>query len=261
MDEFESVGPISQRLMARLKTLNRRVESAPEDDPNGCPFCDGYGNIIDENGARPCRCVLQLQELRHSRLTGARIPAHYRKKDLDNFNAEKPHLKACLTMAREYVYDYSSQNKRGLYIHGMAGCGKTHLAVGVLKGLIARGFDGVFYNLTDLFDQMRTSLYGEGNINAHNALLRDLERDILILDDVAAQKHTAWVGDRLYSFINYRYQNCKTLILTTNLSPKDFTLKMGEVLASRVFSMCREIEVQADDYRARMNRSGKNIWP
>ncbi len=261
MSEFKSLGPASEGLLARIRALSERIETSTGDEHNGCPYCDGYGNIVDENGARPCRCVLRLGEQRHNRLSDARIPPHYRKKDLDNFTAVTPNLRACLTIVREYVQDYSSGSRRGLYIYGTAGSGKTHLAVGVLKGLIARGFDGVFYNLTDLFDQMRTSFYSEGNMNARGALLRDLERDILILDDVAAQKHTAWVGDRLYSFINYRYQNCKTLILTTNLSPKDFTLRMGEVLASRVFSMCREIEVKADDYRARMNRSGKNIWP
>jgi DNA replication protein DnaC len=165
--------------------------------------------------------------------------------------------------AREYVRDYSPDNNRGLYIHGGPGFGKTHLAVGVLKGLLARGFDGVFYNLTDLFDQLRMSFSEESGNRVQEGLLRDLERDILVLDDVAiqVQKRSPWVVDRLYSFINYRYQNCKTLIITTNLSPREFTIKIDEILASRVFAMCREIEIQAKDYRAIMNSRGKPTWP
>jgi DNA replication protein DnaC len=258
MDTFRSFEHASEGLLAQLRALRERLESSPDQKENGCPLCDGYGNIIDSQGARPCRCV--LQEARQNPASSARIPRHYLKKDLDNFTAETPHLRACLGTARAYVREDSPENNRGLYIYGGPGCGKTHLAVGVLKGLLARGFDGVFYNLTDLFDQLRTSFSGVGN-GAQEGLLHDLERDILILDDVAVQKRTAWVSDRLYSFINYRYQNCKSLIITTNLSPRDFIIKSDEILASRVFAMCQEIEVQADDYRAKMNRSGKTTWP
>ena len=126
---------------------------------------------------------------------------------------------------------------------------------------MARGYDGVFYNLTELFDLLRTSISNESGNGVQEELFRDLERDILVLDDVAVQKRTAWVSDRLYSFINYRYQNCKTLIITTNLPPREFTLKGNEILASRVFAMCREIEIQGDDYRAKMSRTGKTSWP
>ncbi|MFH1739599.1 MAG: ATP-binding protein [bacterium] len=259
MDTFRSFGPASEEFVARLKELREHIESSPKETDNVCPLCDGYGNIIDEQGARPCKCVLQLH--RQNPIAGARIPRHYLKKDLNSFNGYTQNLQACLVTAREYVRDYSPEENRGLYIHGGPGSGKTHLAIGVLKGLWARGFDGVFYNLTDLFDQLRTSFSNESAKGLQEELLRDLERDILVLDDMALQKQTAWVSDRLYSFINYRYQNGKTLIITTNLSPRDFILKGGDVLASRVFAMCREIEVQGEDYRARMNRTGKTTWP
>lgn len=259
MDTFRSFGKVSDELVGHLRALRRRVESSPEEKENTCPLCDGYGNVIDAQGAHPCRCV--LEQIQYDPVSNARIPRHYLRKDLDNFVADTPVLRACLVMAREYVRDYSPENNRGLYIHGGPGHGKTHLAVGILKGLLARGFDGVFYNLTDLFDQLRTSISNESGSGTQEELLRDLERDILVLDDVAIQKRTAWVIDRLYAFVNYRYQNCKTLIITTNLASRDFTIKSDETLSSRVFAMCREIELQGEDYRARMKHSGKTTWP
>ena len=254
---FRNIGSISEDLTSGLEALRKHIESADSTDDRTCPLCDGYGNIIDEKGARPCRCVLSLRH--RELLTSARIPPHYRKKDLDNFQAYNPQLKACLVTAREYVQNYSPDNNRGLYLYGGPGLGKTHLAVAILKGLLLRGFDGVFYNLTDLFDQLRTSIADDtGGIGD---LMRDLDRDILVLDDVTIPKQTAWVSDRLYAFVNSRYQNNKTLIITTNLDPKELTLRLGDVFASRICAMCRQIELKGDDYRARMERSGKSTWP
>ena len=49
-------------LDAFLKHLESRVvEVLPADQPKlpyGCDKCDGYGNLVDEYGARHCKCKL-----------------------------------------------------------------------------------------------------------------------------------------------------------------------------------------------------------
>jgi DNA replication protein DnaC len=70
----------------------------------------------------------------------------------NTFNTKNTPLKDCLLKAKVFFRNYSKENNKGLYIYGPTGTGKTHLSIGILKELIQRGFDGVFYNVVDLLD-------------------------------------------------------------------------------------------------------------
>ncbi len=248
MKKFKNLDSSIDELLKKIP----QWENLPDRDPeaNQCPLCDGYGNIIDENGkARPCICV--RKEIVQSGISEARIPTRYNKVTLDNFETPSSSLKASLQFAREYVQNYSLENPKGLYIYGTTGSGKTHLAIGILKGLIEKGFDGVFYNIVDLLDSIRSTFDPNSESSPKGRLTQEQERQIIVLDDFGVQKTSAWVVDRLYALINRRYQDCKTLIITSNIKSKDLLKQVETRLVSRIVDMCEEIEIKADDYRLR----------
>lgn len=244
-----------QTLGAALDDLLKKIpnfENLPDEDPeaNRCPHCDGYGHVIDDNGkARPCVCV--RKEIILSGIEEARIPTRYVNADLHNFDAPTSSLKASHSFAADYVKNYSRDNPKGLYIYGPTGSGKTHLAIGILKGLIEKGFDGVFYNVVDLLDTIRATFDPTADNNPKGKLTQELDRQVILLDDFGVQKTSTWVVDRLYALINRRYQDCKTIIITSNIKAKDLLVQVEKRLVSRIVDMCQEIEINADDYRLR----------
>jgi len=194
------------------------------------------------------------REIILSEFEDARIPERFKEEALETFDPYKASLKALQKDIREYVENYSLNHAKGLYIYGSTGCGKTHLAVGILKALIERGINGVFYNVVDLLDAIRATYDPQSGPNPKSILIQQLQRQVFVLDDFGVQKATTWVADRLYALINRRYQDCKTLIITSNIRMPDLMMRVDSTLASRIIDMCKEIEIQADDFRKQRNR-------
>lgn len=246
MKKFTPLGKELEQFIEKLPD----VSQLPDEDPDArCPHCDGYGHIIDERGARPCQCV--TREVMQDAFAEARIPYRFLQEDLSSFQMRNASsLRRSLNFARQYVKNYSRENCKGIYITGPTGVGKTHLAIGILKALMEKGYTGVFYNLTDLLDDIRATYEPQAASEASARINQYLKRQVLVLDDFGMQKTSSWVTDRLYALINRRYQECKTLILTSNLSQKALRERVEPALASRIISLCTPLEISGDDFRA-----------
>ncbi len=244
-------------------------------DPN-CPKCGGSGWIVAErngiSGAERCHCGLQQRSTQL--LEHANIPPLYRNATLETFSI--PHdnptahnaLAHVLNLVRTYTRDFPATDKPGLLFIGDPGTGKTHLAVAALQRLIARGFEGVFYDYQNLLNSIKAGYNESSNTSDREAYQSAMEAEVLLLDDLGAHRVTDWVEDTVTSIITYRCNHKKALIATTNLkdgdagiSPIDRSsgkVEYGVTLAdrvgmrarSRLFEMCRIIRMPlVEDYR------------
>ena len=215
----------------------------------GCEKCDGYGNIITENGAYPCAC--KLEYLTQARLRAANIPRRFKNKNFDNFETDTSERDHALVLCKDYVHDYSAENNRGTLIHGPPGVGKTHLIVSILRELIMKGFEGLFFNMNDLLDMLRASFDPASETKEQQIVADLIDIEILVLDDVGAQSRiSGYVLDRFYSLVNGRYQNDKTLLMTTNLELKPLAQRLKVYTVSRLYEMCNIVDFPVKtDYR------------
>ena len=75
---------------------------------------------------------------------------------------------------------------------------------------------------------------------------------LLVLDDLGTENATPWATEKLFQIINYRYNQRRPTIITTN---RDFD-RMDPRIASRIkdTAICSHIFIDAKDYRERRGR-------
>ncbi|MGF1572820.1 MAG: ATP-binding protein [Sumerlaeia bacterium] len=244
--------PNLQRVLCDISTFQQKPGRSVV-NPYECLKCGGLGVIINaENVASPCSCGAWEKDQTLERLKAARIPKRFDKKTLDSFLSQGPNRvrEELKQNAKSYAKTFSREEDRGIVLHGGTGAGKTHLAVGILKEIINRGYTGVYYNVTELLNDLRSSYSKESDLTEQTLLERIHAADIVVFDDVGAEAPSNWVLDRLYLMFNRRYENAKPVIITTNCTRGELKERVGERITSRLYEMCFPLgKFPEEDYR------------
>jgi DNA replication protein DnaC len=249
--------------------------------PEECEKCSGAGMVlvVDAAGRRAARvCTCQQTARNDHRVAGARIPKRYQHCSLDSyevgFRGADPSMRQAHLTARRFVDSYPVETDgKGLLLTGSIGVGKTHLAVGLLLALVEeRGAHALFYDYRELLKQIQHSYNPTVNSTELDVLKPVFEAEVLVLDELGAQKPTDWVWDTVALILNTRYNDKRTTIITTNyadLAPagsggtiaqratREETLgdRIGERMRSRLAEMCVRIEMTGSDFRQTIGRA------
>ncbi len=236
------------------------------DDSNGhdtetpfCPLCFGSGlEVVPGKGARTCEC--RRREAHSGLLEKARLPKRYSTCHFHNYKPSNPSQERAFGYASRLTMEYPAV-ERGLLLMGTVGVGKTHLAVSILKGLTERGFTCLFYEFGSLLKEIQDSYNVQTKTSELGVLSPVLSSEILVLDEVGASKPTDWVRDTMAHIINTRYNERKLTIFTTNYtderrSEREETLedRIGARLRSRVYEMCKTVNITGEDYRRNFDK-------
>jgi DNA replication protein DnaC len=232
--------------------------------------------------AVPCDCTTSDRPDRA--LARARVPERYRHCDFENFETDngtvdhssKEQLQAwnrSLTQAKLVVQRFAEEfpmaSDHGLMLMGPCGTGKTHLAVSALKLIVLRGHNGLFYDYRELLKEIQDSYNAESQSTELTVLEPVLKAELLVLDDVGSSKPSAWALETVGHVLNTRYNEKRVTVLTTNYLDADpaanasprvagmrsptiedtLTERVGTRIRSRLYEMCRTIEISAPDYR------------
>jgi DNA replication protein DnaC len=229
-----------------------------------CPVCFGSGmEIVEGKGAKLCSCQKQGNHV--NPFEKVRVPRRYSDCHLNSFKPDPKHesQKRAVGYAMRFIGEYPAVDQ-GLLLTGSVGVGKTHLAVSILKGLTERGFSCLFYEFGALLKEIQDS-YNSFTKTSELAVLGPvLNTDVLVLDELGASKPTDWVKDTMAHIINTRYNDRKPTIFTTNYLDErrgnEETLedRIGVRLRSRLYEMCRSVEITGSDYRRNFSPTQRN---
>jgi DNA replication protein DnaC len=225
------------------------------------------------------RCTCNAVTRPAGLLSAARIPPRFEQASFENFVLPKYDLNPIANQAmadvmgraKGFVREYPFVEKPGLLFMGSPGVGKTHLAVAVLKGLLTKGFEGVFVDYHSLLEGIQRSFDPAVGTGAREAYQAALDIDVVLLDDLGARRASDWVADTVFSIINHRYNAKKTTIVTTNLPDEavgdqlaekvhgthyrvkdSLSDRIGARARSRLFEMCKLVRINVtEDYRLR----------
>ncbi len=222
-----------------------------------CAFglCDGTGLLFDEaaNIAHDCRCRPQIIAMRKARSLSAVIPRRYRDVSFERppVTEIEPQIVAATRRYAETI-DRQLDAGRGLWFMGPVGTGKTTLAMLVSKAALRAGRSVAIYSLPRLLNEIRDTHRAE---RSHVDLLDRLTAvDLLHIDDVGAERTTDWVLEELYSIVNARYEDERSILLTTNILDREALCEqITERTVSRLTEMCDELPLLGHDRR--MERS------
>lgn len=255
-----------------------------------CPQCRGTGwKLVARQdgpaGDMAVACECGMEERAEKVMDRARIPKRYEHCDFESFATDladgktwttqhEHSLKQAKLLAQGFVRDYPGTEK-GLLLMGPSGVGKTHLAVAALKELIRRGHAGLFCDYRELLKEIQAS-YNPASESTEMGVLEPIRTvELLVLDDLGASKPSAWVLDIIGLILNARYNERRMTVLTTNfydVTPdvgatlpsgervrvKEDTLgdRIGARMRSRLYEMCRTVEVSAPDFRREARQAG-----
>jgi DNA replication protein DnaC len=244
-------------------------------DNLSCENCQGTGwlieNIEGRSVAKRCKCFLDRQA--DLLLEQANIPRRYAQCFFENFEIHNDSHRHALKISRQFVKNYPVQDVGLLYI-GPCGVGKTHLAIATLQELIrekkARCY---FIDFRDLIRKIQSTYSPDSPITDSEIFTQIFDKDVLVLDELGAKRTTAWVEETIFYIINNRYNNKKLTVFTSNYLDQEeeeednresffkrrgdsLVDRIGVRLRSRLYEMCKIVEMEGDDYRKKIKQAG-----
>lgn len=176
------------------------------------------------------------------------IPVRYETAELMDFG---PESMAALAEVRQWLA--SPKQGKGLIVWGAVGSGKTHLGAAVLHEMIRLPRRSFFMAVPNLLDEIRASYNGNRRSREDDDDLLKLACtvDVLLMDDIDAERVTEWVAEKLFAIVNARYNEMLTTLVTTNLSPEALARCIGDRTVSRLVGMCRVVRLQGNDRRVK----------
>jgi DNA replication protein DnaC len=247
-----------------------------------------------ERGTVAVACDCGMEERAARVMERARIPKRYEHCDFESYETnladgksyttqQAESLKRAKMLTEAFVRDYPGGDQAGFLLMGNSGVGKTHLAIAALKELLSRGHTGYFCEYGALLREIQNSYRSESEISEIQLLNPILSVEVLVIDDLGCIKPSDWVRDMIAYILNTRYvdgsrdlSHPRCTIITTNyldssdeksavlpsgktvLTRKDkLEDRIGDRMRSRLYEMCRTVEVFAPDFRREVRQVGR----
>lgn len=121
-----------------------------------------------------------------------------------------------LLKVAQAAFNFAENPQGMMLLIGSYGTGKTHLAASIAHFRNQRGDKVMFITVPDLLDYLRVTFNPNAQASFDQRFHAVRNVPLLILDDLGTENATAWVKEKLFQVIDYRYVAKLPTVLTTS---------------------------------------------
>ena len=228
------------------------------------PVMDGSGRRVPRTVSVMCKCdeekdrkrnarfereerMRRLEDLKRLSLMDERMRnATFRSFQLNQDNEK------LFVLAKKYVANFDTMKKKGqgILFYGDVGTGKSYTAAAIANELLDMMKPVIMTSFIRLLEELR-----KFNDEASELYVDRLnEADLLIVDDLGAERGTDFALEKVYDVVDSRYRSGRPMILTTNLEVS-FMRQCTDIRYSRIydriFEMCYPFRTTGPSWRKR----------
>lgn len=224
-----------------------------------------------------CSCLLQQRHQRRSQgmLKLCTLFGFQRDKTLESF---RPQVKGVQQAVREskrlvgQLREWSSNQRQDaqqmepqampefpdewIVFVGSVGVGKTHLAMAIGNACVDAGMVVLFATVPDLLDHLRAAFAPASEEPYDDVFERMRNAELLILDDLGAERSSSWAHEKLFQLLNYRYTLRWPTVVTMN---RKAWMYLDDRLQSRLSDRSLVCLVNMEDARDYRGHQGHNV--
>lgn len=255
----------AQNLIDTARTAEEKLRCILEKDGGECPTC-GYFFIqkhCSKMGSNytffvpGCRCFeekkIKLDKITRGMIRG-RIPQKYWEKEFDNLRFDlispehREKARDAFKNAREYCENRryeAGKVKKGIYLYGAVGSGKTLSAALIARHMIREGKRVVFLSMPSFIQSIlkKEPLDYIGKARGAAAvILDDFSKDI---------PRGEWSQNRLHELVNFLDENQKIVIVTDEIHPGKLAGIVKRSIFSRLSGLAGKyiVKFESEDFR------------
>lgn len=115
-----------------------------------------------------------------------------------------------------FYHNYPKE-KKGLYLHGSFGSGKTYLITALFNELSKKNYNAVIIYYPEMLNIFKATFDTK---DSFNEIFNEIKKaDLLLIDDIGAETVTNWSRDEILgTILQYRMENDLSTFLTSNLN-------------------------------------------
>ena len=188
----------------------------PKKTDDGLDFnyntCKYKNKELDELSKNKSITIGLSEELKNAKLANVDVKDLKRKeviKWITNFEKNYPKL------------------KKGLYLHGSFGSGKTYLISALLNELAKKNYNVIMIYYPELLNKLKSTFDSESE--SFNGLFSEIKScDLLLLDDIGAETVSSWSRDEILgTLLQYRMEHTLTTFFTSNLTIEELEVNLS----------------------------------
>ena len=235
-----------------------------------CKGCKGLNECSsDLNG------YVLYPTVENNRLEFTYIPCKYKKKENHNVSyfdapsaikdASMKEIKATgaerievIKYMKKLIDEYSKDSKiKGIYLHGSFGSGKSYLMSALVNELSKKyNLNAIIMYYPALLKTLKSSFNDE-----YNSKLESLTKtDILMIDDIGAERNSDWSRDEILGpILQYRMDNNLLTIFTSNYKIDELETHLSQTKEGTDIVKARRIIERIKYLSKEIELTGKNM--
>jgi DNA replication protein DnaC len=225
-----------------------------------CPDCKNTGWLPAEPVGndtvlppRKCHCLIQEEINELYRAAGITGPLRQQTFDRFDLTVYPPDDRDYMAKLRDHCRRFADRVATGaevdsLLLMGDVGRGKTFLSSAVSNVVVAAKKPVVYFTFAEFLDLARLHRFDDDE-EYKEGIQRLLDSDLIVLDDLGAEKVTEFVAQELFTIINHRMNRRLPMVVSTNLTPGELEDCYGPRIASRLLNGFDAMVLRGEDVR------------